>query len=265
MAQACGPDVAAQENPGVMLGLVIGVLAQAGRNKLTIVASPTIQPFGAWAEQLLAESIGKDGKAVIPIIGEPLGAPPVYGADRLFIYLRDAASPHAAQDRAIDTLAQAGHPVARILLPLSTLSGPRILPLRNRERRRWCGSRHQSVRPAGRRSEQDRDPRDHRDIREDRSAALRAAGFRSRWDGSLCRSAQRPDASPAGAGSTLESWFKALLSQLTAGFGTIEAAQACGDFRVLAERGRRILHVHLASNADAGLATIRQAMHAALA
>ena len=83
MARSCGPDVPPTENPGVELGLTIGVLALHGRDKVTIVASASLASFGAWAEQLLAESTGKHGKGVIPIAEEPLGDPSVYDAHRL--------------------------------------------------------------------------------------------------------------------------------------------------------------------------------------
>ncbi len=116
MARSCGPEVPPAQNPGVELGLVIGVLAQGGRDKVTIVASPTLASFGAWAEQLLAESTGKHGKGVIPIADEKLGDPSVYDGHRLFIYLRDAAQAEAAQDRMVDALRQAGHPVVLIEL-----------------------------------------------------------------------------------------------------------------------------------------------------
>ena len=114
MAQACGPDVPAAENPGVALGLTIGVLAQHGRDKLTFVASPSVAAFGAWAEQLVAESTGKSGLGVIPIDGEPVGEPAVYGSDRLFVFLRDAANSEPAKDHAVAALERAGHPVVRI-------------------------------------------------------------------------------------------------------------------------------------------------------
>jgi transaldolase / glucose-6-phosphate isomerase len=116
MAEACGAEVPPAENPGVALGLAIGCAAVAGRDKVTIIASPSIAPFGAWAEQLLAESTGKQGKGVIPIADEPLGEPSVYDQHRLFIVLRDAADADAAQDRAVDALERAGHPVVRIRL-----------------------------------------------------------------------------------------------------------------------------------------------------
>ena len=110
MAKACGPKAPPAENPGVSLGLAIGVLARNGRDKLTVIASPSIAAFGAWIEQLVAESTGKKGHGVIPIADEPLGDVSAYGADRLFVYLRDEAQPDAAQDDAADALERGGHP-----------------------------------------------------------------------------------------------------------------------------------------------------------
>jgi len=113
MAKAC---VSTQENPGLTLGVLLGTLAHAGHDKLTLVASPAIHDVGAWLEQLVAESTGKDGKGIIPVDREPLGTPAVYGADRVFVYQRLTSAPDAAQDRAIDALAAAGHPVIRIAM-----------------------------------------------------------------------------------------------------------------------------------------------------
>jgi transaldolase / glucose-6-phosphate isomerase len=83
---------------------------------VTLITSPGIWDFGAWLEQLLAESTGKDGKGLIPVDGEALGAPEVYGNDRVFAYLRLEKGADPAQDKAVDALAQAGHPVVRIAL-----------------------------------------------------------------------------------------------------------------------------------------------------
>ena len=102
MARACGPDVPPAQNPGVALGLTFGVLALHGRDKLSVIASTSIAAFGAWAEQLIAESTGKNGGGVIPIVDEPLGEPFVYGADRLFVFIRDARTADTAQERAVD-------------------------------------------------------------------------------------------------------------------------------------------------------------------
>ncbi len=114
MVRACAVSVAAEDNPGVVLGAIIGVLANNGRDKLTIVASPAIHDLGAWLEQLLAESTGKIGKGVIPVDRERLAAPGAYGDDRLFAYLRFEKDADPNQDAAIDALERAGQPVVRI-------------------------------------------------------------------------------------------------------------------------------------------------------
>ena len=116
MVQACGASVAADANPGVILGNIMGVAANHGRDKLTIIASPGIFDLGAWLEQLLAESTGKIGKGIIPVDRERPGRPFVYGNDRVFAYLRLAAKPDKAQDSAVAALEKAGHPVVRINL-----------------------------------------------------------------------------------------------------------------------------------------------------
>ena len=113
MAEACRVEDAAA-NPGVALGVVIGEAAKAGRDKLTIVASPGIAPLGAWLEQLVAESTGKNGTAVIPVDLEPVGAPASYGPDRLFVYLRLSAAPDAEQDTFVEALNLVGQPVVQI-------------------------------------------------------------------------------------------------------------------------------------------------------
>jgi len=115
MVCACMPSVPVEENPGVVLGTILGVAAsQFGRDKMTIVASPGIDRLGAWLEQLVAESTGKEGKGVIPIDREALGKPDVYGRDRIFVYVRLLSAPDAAQDASVDELERAGHPVVRI-------------------------------------------------------------------------------------------------------------------------------------------------------
>jgi transaldolase / glucose-6-phosphate isomerase len=115
MVDACRGELAAV-NPGVRLGLLMGVLARHGRDKLTLVASPRIAAFGAWVEQLVAESTGKQGRAIVPLAGEPLQDPSRYGDDRLFVYLRLRSTPHAGQDRAMAAIEAAGHAVVHIEL-----------------------------------------------------------------------------------------------------------------------------------------------------
>jgi len=343
MVSACGPARAPADNPGVALGLAIGTLALGGRDKLTIIASPSIVAFGAWAEQLLAESTGKNGRGIIPVAGEPLGEPLACGADRIFVYLRDAAHPNPEQDNAASAIARDGQPLIRIDLPspaglaqeffrfeMATAVAGAILGI---------------------------NPFDQPDVEASKIAARQMTDAFERT-GSL--PAQPPvfeagevalftDAHnaaalrKAGADGTLASWLKAHFARLkegdyfallayidaddarlqtlqglrvavrrrkqvatclqfgprflhstgqaykggpntgvflqitanpapdlaipgrTASFGVIETAQARGDFHVLAERGRRVLHAHIAQDLDIGLAAIAKAARLALA
>lgn len=116
MVDACGPEVPANENPGAVLGAILGALGNLGRNKVTIITSPGIHDLGAWLEQLIAESTGKQGKGLIPVDREALGAPEVYGDDRLFVHLRLANEPDTSQAQKLDVLRKAGHPVVEIEL-----------------------------------------------------------------------------------------------------------------------------------------------------
>ncbi len=117
MTDACGPDRPAAQNPGLWLGAVLGAAARSGRDKVTIVASPPLASVGLWIEQLIAESTGKEGRGILPVAGEQLGAPNTYGSDRLFAYLRTDAGFDPAQDAALAALEAAGHPVVRFALP----------------------------------------------------------------------------------------------------------------------------------------------------
>jgi transaldolase/glucose-6-phosphate isomerase len=117
MVSACMPSVPVDENPGVVLGTILGVAASRfGRDKLTLVASPGIRGLGAWLEQLVAESTGKDGRGIIPVDLEPIGKPEVYGNDRLFVYLRLQSAPDLSQDGAVAVLERAGQPVVRVAI-----------------------------------------------------------------------------------------------------------------------------------------------------
>jgi transaldolase/glucose-6-phosphate isomerase len=117
MVDACGEDSDAAMNPGVILGTILGVAANQGRDKITFVTSPGIFDLGAWLEQLIAESTGKSGRGIIPVDRERLAKPDTYGSDRVFAYLRLESEPDKEQSAAVDTLAKAGHPVVRIVLP----------------------------------------------------------------------------------------------------------------------------------------------------
>ena len=116
MMRSCATDVPPHENPGVQLGLAMGLAGLEGRDKVTILSSKKIADFGAWAEQLIAESTGKEGKGLIPIDGEPLGEVALYHDDRFFIDLRTEGEDDAAHDEKLAALEKAGHPVVRIVL-----------------------------------------------------------------------------------------------------------------------------------------------------
>jgi transaldolase / glucose-6-phosphate isomerase len=115
MAAASSPVVPAPDAAALRLGVIMGVAAKNRRDKLTIVTSPELASLGSWIEQLVAESTGKEGKGVVPVDLEPLGAPPDYGDDRLFVYIR-LGEGDAAQSRAVGALEQAGHPVVYLTL-----------------------------------------------------------------------------------------------------------------------------------------------------
>ncbi|MBV8855515.1 MAG: bifunctional transaldolase/phosoglucose isomerase [Acidobacteria bacterium] len=107
---ACSQVVPASENPGARLGAIIGECAKAGRDKLTIVADPKVESFGLWVEQLIAESTGKEGKGVVPVAGEPLASPSVYGDDRLFVSIAVGKLDSGTESK-LKALEAAGHPV----------------------------------------------------------------------------------------------------------------------------------------------------------
>ena len=114
MVKVCGADVSARNNPGVILGALLGVAHNQGRDKITIIASPGIHDLGAWLEQLLAESTGKSGKGLVPVDREPTASPETYGDDRVFVYLRLDADADAEPDVAMEAIKDAGQPIVRI-------------------------------------------------------------------------------------------------------------------------------------------------------
>jgi transaldolase/glucose-6-phosphate isomerase len=116
MVRACAAGTPPLQNPGVQLGTVLGIGATTGRDKVTITASPGLLDVGAWLEQLLAESTGKQGLGIVPVDNEPLAAADHYGSDRVFAYLRLRDAPDPAQDKALDALAKAGQPVVKVEL-----------------------------------------------------------------------------------------------------------------------------------------------------
>jgi transaldolase / glucose-6-phosphate isomerase len=113
ITQACSPSVPIGENPGAWLGAIFAESAKAGRDKITIVAPPALASFGVWAEQLIAESTGKEGKGLVPVADESLGSPEVYGNDRLFVRLALPDSDSETTEK-LSRLSKAGHPVVTL-------------------------------------------------------------------------------------------------------------------------------------------------------
>lgn len=111
-AEACGADVPIEQNAGARLGCAMGAFALEGRNKLTLVTDDSISSLGLWIEQLIAESTGKEGKGIVPVASEPLGAPDVYGDDRFFVAVYADRLPHDTEQK-LKALEAAGHPVMR--------------------------------------------------------------------------------------------------------------------------------------------------------
>jgi transaldolase/glucose-6-phosphate isomerase len=103
-----------EDNPGAWLGTILGVAWKAGRDKVTVLTSIDLDSFGLWAEQLIAESTGKEGKGLVPVAGEPVGRPSAYGRDRIFVYLSLAGATDPQQEHDIAKLENAGHPVVRL-------------------------------------------------------------------------------------------------------------------------------------------------------
>lgn len=113
MARQCLADIPAARNPGLVLGAILGQAALMGRDKLTFITDDRVTPLGAWLEQLVAESSGKQGKGILPVEGEPLGVPSIYSDDRLFVYLRREGK----YDLPVKNLQEAGHPALIICIP----------------------------------------------------------------------------------------------------------------------------------------------------
>jgi hypothetical protein len=121
MAGACSPEVPADESPGAALGALLGCCHEMGRNKVTFLTSERFATFGDWAEQLLAESTGKEGKGLVPVVGEPPLEPDAYGDDRIFVSIRMESDD--THEDLIDELARLGHPAVRIIVEDPTSVG----------------------------------------------------------------------------------------------------------------------------------------------
>ncbi len=119
----CGPFIPAESNPALALGTEIGMNARLGRDKVTFVLSNSISAFGYWVEQLIAESTGKEGKGILPVEGEDLSKPEVYSSDRVFVYLHSGNDEKQKEERKLNALQKAGHPVIKIDLKNKTALG----------------------------------------------------------------------------------------------------------------------------------------------
>jgi glucose-6-phosphate isomerase len=117
MVRSCAGTVSAPKNPGLRLGAILGEAATAGRDKLTIYASEGFAALGEWIEQLVAESTGKIGKGILPVVDEPMMAPEMYGADRLFVGVQEGTGAEGEMSAHLARLEDAGHPVVRLRAP----------------------------------------------------------------------------------------------------------------------------------------------------
>jgi len=339
MVQACGASSAADSNPGVVLGNILGVAANHGRDKITIITSPGISDLGAWLEQLIAESTGKIGKGIIPVDRERLAKPAIYGRDRVFAYLRLASKPNKAQDAAVAALEKAGHPVVRITLPnvyalgqeffrweiatavagsiiginafnqpdveaskietkkltsqyeatgslppevpffegsgiklfadeknVAAVHGPNLSDvlkahiLRLREGDYFAVLAYITMNPANEKVLQS-----IRHAVRDKKKVATVLGFGPRFLHSTGQAYKGGPNSGVFLQITCDDAKDLPVPGQNYTFGVVKAAQARGDFAVLAERGRRALRVHFGKNLKSGLAALTKAVQKAIA
>ncbi len=343
MVRACGPSASVEENPGAVLGIILGTAAQAGRNKVTIVTSPDISDLGAWLEQLLAESTGKAGKGIIPVDREELGAPEVYGNDRVFAYVHTEHATDLGVEAKIAILENAGHPVVRIsmadtydlgaeffrweiatavagsIIGINAFNQPDVEASKIATRNLTSEYEKTGSLPAEKPVLEDSgikvftDEKNAADLartarekslngylkahlarigagdyfavlgyiqmnaeHEKALQALRHAardqkhiatclGFGPRFLHSTGQAYKGGPNSGVFLQITCDDAMDLPVPQQKYTFGVVKAAQARGDFQVLAERGRRALRVHLGSDVGAGLATLSAAIQTALA
>jgi transaldolase/glucose-6-phosphate isomerase len=340
MVEACGADTDVLTNPGVILGTILGIAANQGRDKITIITSPAIFDLGAWLEQLIAESTGKSGKGIIPVDRERLAKPDTYGADRVFAYLRLESDPDREQSAEVDALAKAGNPVVRIVLPdiynlgqeffrweiatavagaligINAFNQPDVeaskletrkltteyessgkLPpespfftgdgtklyadMKNAAELKGGGTltgflkKHLSRLGSGdyfavlgyitmNEAHEEALQAIRLAVRDNKKVAT-ALGFGPRFLHSTGQAYKGGPNSGVFLQITCDDAVDILVPGQKYTFGVVKAAQARGDFAVLAERGRRALRVHLGKDVAAGLATLTNAVHEALA
>jgi transaldolase / glucose-6-phosphate isomerase len=340
MVRSCESSAPPADNAGVVLGTILGVLGKSGRDKVTIVASPGIADFGAWLEQLLAESTGKQGKGLIPVDAEPLGAPDVYGNDRVFAYLRLVNEADAEQDKAVAALERAGNPIVRIgvtdryhigqeffrwelatavagaILGINPFDQPDVEASKEKTRELTAAYEQTGQLPPEEplleesgitifASEKDskvfKDAKtlakclathfgtlrlgdycallayverndEHRDTLQDIRVLIRdhkhvatCLGFGPRFLHSTGQVYKGGPNTGVFLQITCDDPADLPVPDQKYTFGVVKAAQARGDFAVLAERGRRVLRIHLGGHVARGLATLRNAVQQALA
>ncbi|HEX3882899.1 MAG TPA: bifunctional transaldolase/phosoglucose isomerase [Stellaceae bacterium] len=340
MVRSCASSAPPAENPGVILGAILGACQRQGRDKVTVIASEGIADFGAWLEQLLAESTGKVGTGLVPVDAGSLGPPKVYGDDRVFVYMRLDSDRDAEQDKAVAVLEEAGQPVVRIvvadqmqlgqeffrwematavagsIIGINPFDQPDVEASKIETRKLTDAYEKSGKLPpetpffSGDGIELFADPRNEGELKpkaKDLTAALKAHLGRAGTGDYLALLAyiQRDAANiealqemrrhlrdrkklaaclgfgPRFLHSTGQTYKggpnSGVFLQITAAdahdlpvpgqkytFGVVKAAQARGDFDVLAERGRRALRVHITGNLAAGLKTLGRAIDAAL-
>ena len=340
MVRSCTASAPPVENPGVILGAILGICQRRGRDKVTIIASQGIADFGAWLEQLLAESTGKLGKGIVPVDGEPLGSPAVYGNDRLFAYLRLAADQDADQEGAVAALEVAGQPVVRIMvhdrmqlgqeffrwematavagsiIGINPFDQPDVEAAKVKTRDLTEAYEKTGTLPEERAFfEGDRirlfaDPRNEaalkpqatsltaalkahfarigqgdyaallayierspvhidavqrlRRVIRDRTKAATCVGFGPRFQHSTGQAYKGGPNSGVFLQITCDDAADLPVPGQSYTFGIVKAAQARGDYDVLAERGRRALRAHITGDLDTGLAVLSRAVEQAL-
>jgi transaldolase/glucose-6-phosphate isomerase len=343
MVRACGADATVEENPGAALGIILGRAANAGRDKVTIITSPGISDFGAWLEQLLAESTGKVGKGIIPVDRESLTAPEVYGTDRVFVYVRLESGADADQEAKVDAIEKAGHPVVRItmadtydlgaeffrwevatavagsILGINAFNQPDVEASKIATRELTSGYEKTGSLPAEKPVVEDdgiklftdeinakelakaaggdpslggylkahlarikagdyfavlgyiqMNPEDEQSLQasrhrvRDRKRVATCLGFGPRFLHSTGQAYKGGPNSGVFLQITCDDSVELRVPGQKYTFGIVKAAQARGDFQVLADRGRRALRVHLGSNLKAGLAALQTAVQKAL-
>jgi transaldolase/glucose-6-phosphate isomerase len=338
MVQACAASVPVEQNPGVVLGAILGAAAKSGRDKVTIVASPAISDLGAWLEQLLAESTGKHGKGIIPVDRESLAAPATYGNDRIFAYARYAPAPDADQDAKVAALEAAGQPVIRIsmddthdlgqeffrweiatavagsIIGINAFNQPDVEASKIETRKLTTEYEKVGSLPAEKPIFEANgiqlftDPKnaaalsgksltdylrvhlarigagdyfavlgyiEMNDVHEAQLQEIRHAvrdakkvatclGFGPRFLHSTGQAYKGGPNSGVFLQITCENASDVQVPGAKYTFGVVKAAQARGDFQVLADRGRRALRVHLGKDVNAGLAQLSKAVSEAL-